>query len=339
LDCVLHIGSAKTGTSSLQEMLFENRQDLASKGWLYPTTGLWLGDRSHNMLGIYFWDNFIEYLKTRSFDATLENFFSEVAGWNNIIVSSELIEKTIMHGNGNVEIFLRRLSERGYRIKVIYVVRRQDLFLDSLFKQDVSDFPECYAGEVGTYIQRHAPALTYARTASAWQARPEVDSVIVLPFREGRVQQTFVDVLNGMGRQDLVAAGLTAPMINPSLDGIYLRLKHYLNQMDMPSALHQRFFAASTVRSDGSDRTEKLTLFSPEDRAAFLHRFQDDHAQLQSEYGVAASEWTTHGNLDGPVFTPLAATDVAPALDRLRHIDPALADDVAKHLREKHWPS
>jgi hypothetical protein len=38
LDLVLHIGSGKTGTSSIQGFLHRNRDRLATLGYLYPRT-------------------------------------------------------------------------------------------------------------------------------------------------------------------------------------------------------------------------------------------------------------------------------------------------------------
>ena len=52
----LHIGMPKTGTTSLQKFLFDNREKLLEKGYLYPITGTKISSNrgykgySHNSL-------------------------------------------------------------------------------------------------------------------------------------------------------------------------------------------------------------------------------------------------------------------------------------------------
>ena len=40
MECILHIGLPKTGTTSLQAALSENRESLLRHGVVYPETGL-----------------------------------------------------------------------------------------------------------------------------------------------------------------------------------------------------------------------------------------------------------------------------------------------------------
>lgn len=334
MECVLHIGSAKTATSSLQELLFQNRQRLAAKGWLYPTTGLWRGDRSHNSLGLHFWNDLLQSYKISSFAELMDEFTAEIKGWENIIVSSELIEKALLHGNGNAQIFLRRLAACGYAIRIVYVVRRQDHYLDSQFKQAVSDAYAAYAASVADYVATHAPALTYARTAASWQAMPEVSSVSVILFREGRVNETIAAVLEGMGQHDMLADGLAVPMVNPSLDGDYLRLKHYLNRINLPPDFHETYFGKLAFNLATEDRPKKLTLFSDETRHQLLQGFLDDKAELAAMYGIPLENWNDNRAL-GTMFQPLGSNDLAPVMDHIRRIDPNLADSIVALARGK----
>ena len=50
LDLVLHIGSGKTGTSSIQRLLSKNRERLAELGTLFPRSP---GRRRHVRLGLF----------------------------------------------------------------------------------------------------------------------------------------------------------------------------------------------------------------------------------------------------------------------------------------------
>jgi hypothetical protein len=334
MECVLHIGSAKTATSSLQELLFQNRLSLAAKGWLYPETGLWTGDRSHNSLGLYFWNDILQDHRSSSFADFMNRFSAEIRGWENIIVSSELIEKALLHGNGNAQIFLRRLAACGYSVRVVYAVRRQDHYLDSQFKQAVSDAYTPYAASVKDYIATHAPALTYAKTAASWQAMPEVSSVSVIHFREGRVGETIAAVLEAMGQTEMLAEGRSVPMVNPSLDGDYLRLKHYLNRIALPAEFHQRYFGKLAFNLPEEDRSEKLTLFSTETRHQLLQSFLADTAELAATYGIAVEDWN-NDRATRAMFQPLGPSDLGPVMDRIRRIDQGLADAITAQAHGK----
>lgn len=54
MDCILHIGLEKTGTTSIQEFLFQNRILLAQEGVLYPQS---VGDRNHSPLVVAFYES------------------------------------------------------------------------------------------------------------------------------------------------------------------------------------------------------------------------------------------------------------------------------------------
>jgi hypothetical protein len=346
LKCILHIGSAKTATSSLQELLYNSRESLARKGWLYPTSCLWRGDRSHNTLGIYFWDNFLEQMKDSTFAEVTEKLMAEISGWDNIIISSELIEKSLIHGNGNARRFVALLTERGYEISIVYVVRRQDHYLDSQFKQAVADITTLYAGSSEDFIARHAPALKYATTAAAWQTLPGIDKVVVLPFLEGRIRETFDRVLAEMGHPELTGPDFQVPLVNPSLEGIYLRLKHFLNRLDLPPSTHQRF--VNSVASAGLSRKEtgKSTLFSPQGRKAFLNQFRDDCAVLNEDFNLGAGAWLDEVYSEPTEFTPLRSDELSHAMDLVTKIEPSLAQDITNRIESRlkqHegsvWPS
>ncbi len=334
--CVLHIGSAKTATSSLQEILYTSRESLASRGWLYPTTGLWRGDRSHNTLGIYFWDDYFEQLKKFTFSEIVEQLFAEMEGWNNVIISSELMEKAVVHGNGNAQRLVGLLNERGYRTHVVYVVRRQDHYLDSQFKQAVADADLHYTGTGQEFIQRHAPALKYADTAAAWRALSGVERVSVQPFVEGHIHETFGRLFTTMGQPELASHDLPIPLVNPSLEGIYLRLKHRLNRFGLPTNLHHRFVSRMTLAAKARKDAEKLSLFSPDARHRLLSAFEDDLQSLNSQFAFGLAAWPDNAMPAPKEFAPLEDGELQCAMELISEIDLPLADEIRGHIAGLH---
>jgi len=327
--CFLHIGSAKTGTTALQDILHSNRDLLAQRGRIYPQSCLWRGDRSHNTLGIFFWDGFLEKFKVESFSEVLGKLLAEISGAPEVIISSELIEKAVTHGNEMLTTFLVAIAQAGYEIHVVYVVRRQDFYLDSQFKQAVGDHLTAYAGTAEDFIEHEARGLNYASTAAAWQSRPEVSTVTVIPYVEGRADLTVLRVLTRIGCADLLDRNVATPTANLSLDGDFLRLKHYLNRFPLPPHIDQRFRTAFKASQGMNPR---LTLFSPGDRSTLLQRFSEDHLRLTSHFGLDLKAWNEPPPVVQELFTPLAPPDLRPIMSRVQEVDPVLRDEISAVL-------
>jgi hypothetical protein len=101
MKCILHIGTEKTGTSSLQSFLYKNRKAFANRGFLlssvleygWPTTGRKLAAYLHPDLCDYCFSNGINTQKKKSeyFVKFEEDFKKELvdSNCNTIIISSE----------------------------------------------------------------------------------------------------------------------------------------------------------------------------------------------------------------------------------------------------------
>ena len=163
---------------------------------------------------------------------------------------------------------------------------------------------------------------------------PEVSNISIVPFQEGRVRATISAVLDSMGRRDMVNQGMTVPMINPSLDGDFLRLKHYLNRIDLPDSFHNAYFARLAINLGEHDRPERLTLFSAETRNQFLQGFAEDRTALATRHGVDLGEWSDDREV-AATFQPLTQHDLAPVMDRVRRVDPSFADEIIALARGK----
>jgi hypothetical protein len=144
LDLVLHIGSGKTGTSSLQVFLHRNRARLAELGYLYPETP---GRTRHTRLGLFIqpddsldkrptWER--ERLNsTEDFRETFrQRLFEEISesGLSRVVFSDEALY-------GSPDSALERLHEfvDGFAasLRVVVYLRRQDDHLVSRYQQVV----------------------------------------------------------------------------------------------------------------------------------------------------------------------------------------------------------
>lgn len=126
-DCFLHIGTHKTGTTSIQEMMHGGRCKLLQNGFLYPITGILPGSSGHHNIS---W----QIRKDRRFSAefgTVEDLLSEIAAFDkDVILSSEDFECSFDH----LEEFVAGLESRGRRkVAIIVYFRDQLSYAKSLY--------------------------------------------------------------------------------------------------------------------------------------------------------------------------------------------------------------
>jgi hypothetical protein len=113
-----------------------------------------------------------------------------------LILSSELLEKVPLFADSPpLEAALRAIHDLGYEIHILYVVRRYDHIMDSIFKQWVRDFQTKFCGCPADLAMSEGSGLMFATIAEKWRGLPFVKNVTALPFAEGQ----FPVLLNSIG--------------------------------------------------------------------------------------------------------------------------------------------
>jgi hypothetical protein len=126
---VLHIGTHKTGTKSLQSMLADNPTWFAEQGLYYPATGRLAGGGHHNLA----W----ELVGDPRFDADIGSITDLARELENrhpvsVFVSSEDFES--LYGRTEALAGLRSaLEDQGYTVAVVVVLRDPVEYLPSLY--------------------------------------------------------------------------------------------------------------------------------------------------------------------------------------------------------------
>lgn len=144
VDVVLHIGMGKTGTSSIQFLLRDNRDRLRELGLLFPTTP---GNARHARLGLFVKPEdevktSPEWPRQKQSDAASfrkafrRKLFAEIenSGLSRVLFTDEILF-------GSSEATVRRLGRFTQRIantvRVVVYLRRQDDHLISRYQQEV----------------------------------------------------------------------------------------------------------------------------------------------------------------------------------------------------------
>lgn len=226
MDIYLHIGSGKTGTSSIQNLLSVNRDTLAARGYLYPQSP---GRERHTRMGFYGrndaslqrmpnWPRFGKGTPDEFRERFAQEFVTELSecGLDRVILSDEG-----MYGLKPVEIErLRALLERvADNVHVIVYLRRQDDHLISRYQQVVK------TGETRTLAEHVEVDLSetydYLKRLNRWADRLQPTSFTVRRFERG----SFVggdlihDFLSLVGLDDaLDELESPPPGVNASLD-------------------------------------------------------------------------------------------------------------------------
>ena len=325
--CTIHIGSAKTGSTSSQKILHDNRDTLLANGIIYPNSCLWKGDFSHNTIGIHMWDNFYENFKKTPYSEIIENLIGEIESYDRAIISCELLEKAPDHGNrSNIDTLLHALGDAGFTCDVIYIIRRHDLFLESLFKHAVSEPFTRYSGTVPDFIKSKSSFIQYGKFCNTWKSLPNVRSIKVLPFIEGDPRSNIINFLSEIGILGLLGDSVSVPVLNPSLEGLYLRLKHWINCHNNDISLHRNYLNSVFENIIKEVSPPKTVIFSKEERLDFMKKNTHDlnilfnDFQVDKNFGNIASK-----QAHTEYFTPLPPGDVDGAISIVERWDPELA--------------
>ena len=128
--CFVHIGTHKTGTTSLQMTLNRHRDELEARHYLYPLTGRppESVDGHHNIA----WEISRDQ-RFRQEHGTISDLISEIRGVPyDILLSSEDFECSVHHAARFRE-FIERLQKEMFGVKIVICFRCQIEYSQSLY--------------------------------------------------------------------------------------------------------------------------------------------------------------------------------------------------------------
>lgn len=237
LDVDLHIGSGKTGTSSIQHFLHRNRDHLAELGHLYPKTP---GQTRHTRLSLFIKpdDDLVDTPRWRREQspspeafrrAFRRRLFREIdrSGLPRVLFSDEALY-------GSPDRALRRLSRFTDRIadrlRLVVYLRRQDDHLVSRYQQVVKSGETRRLAERTRLIDLSKTYDYYARLHT-WTRLLQPAEFVVRPFErdrfvDGSLFQDFLDAVGIPARADDLDQ---VRLFNESLDAESVELLRILN--------------------------------------------------------------------------------------------------------------
>ena len=292
---IVHIGTEKTGSTSIQRFLRTNRRVLRKHGLM---TSRSLGPRSqvalavasladdrttrlHRRLGLLRPDEVRAYRASRR--AALARDVGGAEG--TLLLSCEQLS-ALPRNEQDVDRLISWLGDLADDIAVVVYLRRQDLFLVSLYSQSLKlgrtqplSIPSEASGGPGSKYD-------YWALVSRWAAVVGAENVKVRIFEPAALVQGDVvrDYMGVVGLADDPALDLPERR-NPSLDAEgaeFLRLfnQHVPAKTDGPDALRGDVSPAVTLAS----HTGPALALDPDDARSFVSRFEPGNAAIAEHY-------------------------------------------------------
>lgn len=299
---ILHIGTHKTGTTTLQSMLESNSEALAANGFTYPAMPLkwkhahinrnayWLSKAAYQRLSS---KSVAEAEKIAPCRKATEEAFARSKG--TVILSDERLWYNATR-KGFWPAARAILEECGARnITVVLYLRRQDLFAESLWMQYVKN--SRLQEDLSTFIARKKmqAVCDYAAGVKKLHETFGPDKVIVRVYDRSVMVggDTVADFLDVLGIDDTSAFACPESSKNPSLSPSMALLKLQVNRSTAYGEAEKGFLANAAVNVSINDDQRKGSLLSFEQRSAMLERY------------APGNEWVAHtclGREDGVLF-------------------------------------
>lgn len=257
---VLHIGTQKTGTAALQAYLAENADALLKQGIHYLRTGRVRshGDLAQALRGkadITLWERARDEI--RESESPLQVISAE-----GLWVSDPVA--------------LRNELPEGIPVRIVVYLRRQDKYLQSLWKQGVTGGRK---SDFRSWLEATPEKGDYLSTIERWASVFGADSLNIRPYERPDGTNTVSDFCRIIG-----AVGLPAPENVRRNFSPRRELLHFMRALNSVDAVmnHRKLFRACIAKN--SDYIRSTDLLSDEEAAEVMARYAEGNRILTERY-------------------------------------------------------
>lgn len=297
---ILHIGLQKTGTSSIQVMLAGSGEYLSGQGFFFPQlprteqrpSQVWLSPFRHNIIAGTYAD----------YKSAFENLTPEeaVTFWDSLysdgrtpILSAEDVSR-----QQNFRLFADVLP--NFNLEVVMYLRRQDLFIESLYNQRnkilisrgdpkflSSDF--LTEQDAFTFIkqEKYIPVLNFSKTLERIKTQLSPQKIHVRVFdrtllKGGDVCADFASIfdwdVNALFHPGREANGSISTAVLDKLKSVFLEQGQ--------EAARAEIAAVNKAREQGKDLAGSYRVFCDQTRRNILRQYSEINKELYEVYGV-----------------------------------------------------
>lgn len=296
----IHIGTPKTGTTSIQTFCVTNIEKLKSMGYAYPPC-------PHSYPNVSGRRNNARFLvgairdengnrcyeeEKRIFEEGMEEVQELFQSYDCVILSDEAVWRTMDLDRKDLWEALKQIAEAGdFCIKVIVYLRRQDKLICSLWNQKIKKVTGSLGEErFEDYLERINADLRLDYYSKLERMANVIgkENIVVRRFeKEGFLGGSiYSDFLQAVDIKDM--DGFTIPQMdqNPGLYGNTHEIKRILNGIpEMKDTQNETFFR-NILKECSAISGEKYPceMFSKEEAQAFLAKYEEGNRKIVQEY-------------------------------------------------------
>lgn len=294
----LCIGTMKTGSTALQSFLQSNLKALEKQNFCYPLMDVEAMSyaKSRNGHFLVFKTVHQNIPKTEEQIAKIQQAcyqqLEEAAkNYPNIILSEELIWHHSEKQENFWENLVDRLEKINCQLRVIVYLRRQDMLVQSLWKQGVKSGLQTSC-PFDKYVRRrryrYFPLDYYAQLKKIEKFVGKENLAVRVyengQYEGGTIISDFMHTLGIPLTEDFVQ---DTERRNPSLNGNFIEIKRILNGLpeyrEMDNFMIKPLLSASLFQEKRA-KGEKTSLFSYEDQTAFLKGYEESNRKVAVEF-------------------------------------------------------
>ena len=277
----IHIGHGRTGTTSVQDMFFENKNEFYRKGILYPEAGIPVRNTSLLQTGHHLFSNDLtvpfdewqkKYLEKKI--ATLRQEIEAIPS-RNVFISSEHLS----YADPDV-IHLLSSALKGYAVKIIYVVRRQDYIIPSSYLQAVKQGSKVANCSLEEYLDKCGYGFDFLERINPWQQAFGASSINCLLKNEDKNQDIREEILRFLSC-NLSVAQLQAGRPNRNLGFDSIDFFRTLDELDISDEKRWKIVEALENAPWIRPATVLPTI---EFTNACIKRFKESNAQFSRKF-------------------------------------------------------
>lgn len=314
----LHIGMPKTGTTAIQYFLTDNPVTLKKHGICFPDFNFRFPSVGVRRNAHFLACSYVDENGKKDVSRPIEQYASimdqiEKLGkeYDKLILSDEALWRARSRQPEFWERLKRDLAERGLDLCVIVYLRRQDSFMESLYRQKVKE--SATQKDFHSYLSYIADIypLDYPAYMDMLSGILGKENLFIRIYEKGQYKgaehNIFSDFLDIFGLTLQDGFEIRQREQNISLDGIRLDIQRILNPLSKVSFMDKYIPPYETVYESTHEtpyETQALmkglrelqgfaitqenytptTLFDPEEQKAFLGRFAESNKRLATEY-------------------------------------------------------
>ena len=306
----VHIGTKKTGTTSIQGFCKNNRNVLESKGYCYPVFPFQYyrvstdGRNGHFLVGAVWTEDGTRTHDTKKerqiFREGMDYILKLFETYDNVVVSDEQIWKNTYMDRASLWDELREEAEKGnFQVKVIVYIRRQDAYIASLWNQSVKTAirKDRALMTIEEYMENMPPSeqLDYYQQIERISSVLGKENVIVRVFERGRFTggSIYSDFLKAIGLELTDDMDIKTDVRNISLMGNTHEIKRILNEIpEMAEADVNNFYRRILQRCAPLSAEEySCSMMSREEIQAILSKYEESNSRVLKEY--IKEDWDT----------------------------------------------